>query len=108
MAKIDCPASGNKHSLGSKPLKCTWCKMHQENEARPKKPKPIEYKLDPSQWLEWVWERPEGDISVFAPTKAEAVRTMDEHGFSPPQSEYSKIKCHNRLLSDVLAKEPIS
>ncbi len=67
--------------------------------------KPIVYALDPSQWVEWVYERTQGDLSCFAPTKAEAIRAFAEHGFInvPP----AKVKKQNRLLSDVLKKEAI-
>lgn len=59
--------------------------------------------LDPSQWFEWEYERKEGDISVFAPTKEDAIRTMAENGFTNVNPK--KLKKCDRLLEDVLRKE---
>ncbi len=67
--------------------------------------KPIEYRLDPSQWLEWVYARKEGDLSCFAPNKDEAVKTFVEHGFTV--IDETKVTVTNRLLSDVLRGEAI-
>jgi hypothetical protein len=61
---------------------------------------PLEYKLDPSQWYEWELTRPEGDILVFAPTAADAARTMAENGFIGVDP--AKLIKRDRLLSDVL------
>lgn len=62
-------------------------------------------RIIPEQWLEWEYERPEGNLSTFAPTLEDAIRTMHEHGFTNINRE--KVKCTNRLLADVLAKEAL-
>jgi hypothetical protein len=67
--------------------------------------RPIEYKLDPSQWVEWEYERPEGNITVYAPTKAEAIRTMAENGFSGLNAK--KLKRRDHLLTDLLKKDAL-
>ena len=66
---------------------------------------PIEYQLDPSQWLEWEYSRPNGDIICFAPTREDAVRVMAEHGF--PGIKPEKLVLRDRLLSDLLTATPI-
>ena len=57
------------------------------------------------KWLEWVYERKEGDIEVFAPTKEDALRTIAEHGFIGINPD--KLKMAKRKLSDILKKEGI-
>lgn len=69
------------------------------------KSKTIEYKLDPSQWLEWEFQRDEGDITTFAPTAEDAIRTMAENGFTGIKPE--QLVKRNRLLVDVLKREAI-
>lgn len=64
-----------------------------------------QYKLDPLQWIEWTYIRPQGDISVFAPTAEEAVRTMNEHGFMNIDSKM--LRKTDKFLCDVL-KDPLT
>ncbi len=66
---------------------------------------PVEYTFDASQWIEWEYDRPEGAITVFAPTRTEAVRCMAEHGFHNIDPEVL-IK-RDRFLSNVLQKAAI-
>ncbi len=63
------------------------------------------YEFNATQWLEWELERPEGNLTVFAPTATEAVRTLAEHGIMNVNPK--KLIKHDRLLSDLLKKEEI-
>lgn len=84
-------------------MRLAWNKLQAEKQKE--WDAPLEYKLDPSQWLEWEYARPEGDITVFAPTRDEAVRVMAENGFTNVDPE--KVTKRDRLLADVLMKEAL-
>ena len=55
---------------------------------------------------EWIYERPEGDIVVYARNKAEAAATIRNHGFLVVNPE--KIKQGTAKLTDHLKKDGIS
>jgi hypothetical protein len=61
--------------------------------------------FDASQWIEWEYRRKEGDVSVFASTKAEAIETLKASGFININPK--KMFKLNRLVSDVLKKDEI-
>lgn len=55
--------------------------------------------------IEWVYERPEGDIVVYAVDKLQAKATIEQHGFIVV--DIVKIKRGESRLSNVLKKDPI-
>jgi len=63
--------------------------------------------IDTSRIYEWRYTRSKGDIEVFAPTKAEALRLIRETGMVKRIDE-SKLKRTSGKLSDHLKKEGIS
>lgn len=50
------------------------------------------------EWVEWTYERDEGDIVVYAPTKQEALAMMKQHGFI--QLDPDRIKRTGPTMSE--------
>ncbi len=61
--------------------------------------------FNPADWFEWIYSRPEGDLSVFAPTLELAIAELKNHGFT--KINPNKLTMHDRRLTDVLHKKGI-
>jgi hypothetical protein len=66
-------------------------------------PKPVPF--DAAQWHEWEYERPQGDLCIYAPTKEHAIAELQAHGIT--NINPAKLKLRDRMLTDVLHKEGI-
>ena len=63
-----------------------------------------EVTFDASQWVEWVYPRDRGDLTVFAPTRELAVIELRKNGY---RVNPDKLIPHDRTLTDVLHKKGI-
>ncbi len=55
--------------------------------------------------VEWIYERPEGDIVVYARTLQEAVETIMHHGFTNVDAK--KVRRGQSELTDILKQDEI-